>query len=347
VKLLSPSLDFTLPERSIATAPAETRGNARDGVRLMVVRRFSRSVEHDTFSQIDRHLLPGDVVVVNTSATLPAAVDGMTAGGDPVRVHFTTPTSDGLWMVEVRTPLSGGGTAPRPEQAPQDIDLPGGKQLRLLARNPKTPRLWVAVTDDEIDMTSYLKEHGGPIRYVPGPAVPIDEYQTIFATESGSAEMPSAARPFTHSMVTRLVSRGVVMAPIVLHAGASSYEDDESPGEERYRVPPTTATVINSLRATGSRVIAVGTTVVRALESVADDKRVVHPGEGVTNLMVTPGTGVHAVDGLVTGWHEPRSSHLKILEAFIPGPRLREVYDLAIDEGYLWHEFGDALLILP
>jgi S-adenosylmethionine:tRNA ribosyltransferase-isomerase len=347
MSLVTGPIDFTLPDSNIATVPAEKRGVGRDDVRLMVAHRDTMSVDHDVFARIDRHLRTGDVVVVNTSATIPAAVTARTREGSRVMVHFATPTAEGLWTVEVRTQLDEGGTAPGPNLDPQTLRLPGGARVHLLAPSPRSPRLWVAAIETRRGLLSYLEAHGAPIRYAAGPNWPLADYQTVFANESGSAEMPSAGRPFTPELVTRLVSQGVAVAPIVLHAGVSSYEEGETPGEERYAVPASTATVINGLRATGGRVIAVGTTVVRALESVVDDRGIVHPGRGMTDLVVTAGTGVRAVDGLLTGWHEPRSSHLRLLEAFLSRVDLESVYDEAAASGYLWHEFGDELLILP
>lgn len=344
--LLKGSIDFTLPESSIGTGPAEQRGSARDDVRLMVARRSTGSVEHERFAQLDHHLLGGDVVVVNTSATIPAAIDAWSSSGKMFKIHFASPASGGLWTLEVRTPTKDGGTLPGSGSEPQTLELAGGAHAHLLARSPRSPRLWVAAIEGAGNLVSYLEIHGHPIRYVPGPAWPLADYQTVFATEPGSAEMPSAARPFTTRMVTRLVSMGVAVVPLVLHAGVSSYEEDEAPGEERYEVPAATATVVNALRSSGGRVIAVGTTVVRALETVADESGRVHPGQGLTELIVTADRGVRAVDGLLTGWHEPRSSHLKMLEAFSSRDDLQAIYDQALSTGYLWHEFGDMLLIL-
>jgi S-adenosylmethionine:tRNA ribosyltransferase-isomerase len=205
----------------------------------------------------------------------------------------------------------------------------------------------VAALEGTSDVLRYLEKHGRPIRYQGGPAWPIRDYQTIFAGEQGSAEMSSAGRPFTPDLVTRLVSRGVTVVPILLHAGVSSYEDDETPGEERYRVPAATAIVVSRLRDAGGRVIAVGTTVVRALETVAQDDGSVHAGAGATNLVVTPERGLRVIDGLLTGWHEPRSTHLRLLETVAGRGLLQESYAEALAGDYLWHEFGDELLILP
>ena len=345
--VLTRSMDFPLPASHVAAQPAERRGSGRDDVRMMVAHRFTDSIEHAPFPAITRLLLPGDVLVVNTSGTVPSAVDAWSADGTRVKVHFASPAPGGLWAVEVRSPTAGGGTIPGPEWSPRTLRLAGGATLHLLTHDTTSGRLWHAGIDGVADVVSYLFANGEPIRYTPGPALPIDDYQTVFSAESGSAEMPSAARPFTTELVTALVTRGVMVVPVTLHAGVSSYEDDEWPGDERYEVTEHAAVVVNAIRRSGGRVIATGTTVVRALETVADSSGVVHPGHGVTDTVVTPLTGLRAVDGLLTGWHEPRSSHLTMMEAFLERATLDRVYREALDTGYLWHEFGDLLLILP
>lgn len=345
--LLDAPFTFSLPTYSIATAPAEIRGEGRDDVRLMVAHRSSGVIVDDVFPDLGSYLRSGDVLVVNTSATIPAAVDVVAENGTRLRAHFAGPAPAGLWQVEVRDITPSGGTEPGPDLAPQTLRMPSNAVLHLLARSPRTPRLWIAAFAGEEDVSEYLTRHGEPVRYSEGERWPIESYQTVFATQPGSAEMPSAGRPFTASLVTRLVSAGVSLVPIVLHAGVSSYEGDETPGEERYEVTPSSAAVINTLRTSDGRVIAVGTTVVRALESVVDDLGSVHPGQGTTDVIVSPTRPPRAIDGLLTGWHEPKSSHLDLLEALLPRPQLRDVYDEALARGYLWHEFGDLLLVLP
>jgi len=171
-------------------------------------------------------------------------------------------------------------------------------------------------------------------------------YQTVFATEPGSAEMPSAGRPFTPELVTRLVSRGIEIAPVLLHTGVASLESHEPPFEEFYRVPRRTAERVAAARRAGHRVIAVGTTVVRALETVTDE-RGTFPGEGWTSLVITPDRPVRSVTGLITGLHEPRATHLALLER-VASKRchLERAYAEARQRRYLWHEFGDSHLIL-
>jgi S-adenosylmethionine:tRNA ribosyltransferase-isomerase len=226
--------------------------------------------------------------------------------------------------------------------------LPGGGAAELLVPYGSPGRLWVANLRLPIRVDSWLAKHGRAIRYRYVPVDwPLASYQTVFAIEPGSAEMPSAARPFSAELVADLVSRGVAVAPLLLHTGVSSLEDHELPYPEYFRVPATTARLVNHVRAEGGRVIAVGTTAVRALETVADDRDQVHPGEGWTATVITPERGVCVVDGLITGWHEPAASHLALLETVAGRSLLRAAYGEALAARYRWHEFGDSHLILP
>ena len=219
--------------------------------------------------------------------------------------------------------------------------------MRILAPYA-APRLWLARIDLPQPLEIYLAEHGQPIRYGYVPdRWPISAYRNVYATEPGSAEMPSAGRPFTPELITRLVASGVLVAPITLHTGVSSQEWHERPYPERFRVPWHTASLINSVHDWGGRVIAVGTTVVRAVETVAEPDGKVAPDEGWASLVVTPERGFWAIDGLLTGLHEPDSSHIDILRAAAGDELLARSYDAALEQGYRWHEFGDSHLILP
>ncbi len=340
------TLDFILPPEHEAHEPPEARGVARDGVALMVSRRAAGEISHHALCDLPALLLPGDLIVVNTSATLPAAVPvaGRPLGAD-LAVHFSTPLPDGAWLVELRA-AQDGTTAPfGGGSAGQQLELHGGAALTLGPRF--TGRLWRARLSTAV--VPYLLRHGEPIRYsyVPRPW-PIETYQTVFGTRPGSAEMPSASRPFTPEIVTRLVARGITFAPLTLHTGVSSLEGDEDPYPEPYDVPPATARLVNLTRQHGGRVIALGTTVVRALETAARAPGV-SPSAGWTEHIVTADScrRLLAVDGLITGLHEPRSSHLRMLAAFAGRDLLGRCYAAAIDRGYLWHEFGDLHLLLP
>ena len=340
-------LDFTLPAEREAHDPPEARGLPRDGVRMLVSRTSSGEIGHYGFRDLPGLLLPGDLLVVNTTATLPAQVRAL--GGDGLAVHFSGPRPDGAWLVELRR-VKDKISMPNGNGSPgQRISLPGGAVLALEGR--ATARLWRARLS--VAVVPYLLRHGIPIRYSYVPRDwPLAAYQTVFAREPGSAEMPSASRPFTPSVVTELAARGVLIAPLTLHAGVSSLEAGEDPYPEPYDVPPVTARLVNHVRAHGGRIIAAGTTVVRALETAARAGRDGRAGPvaasaGWTSHVVTPQTGVTVVDGLLTGLHEPRSSHLRMLTAFAGPALLSRCYETAIGSGYLWHEFGDVHLLLP
>jgi S-adenosylmethionine:tRNA ribosyltransferase-isomerase len=343
---------FVRPAALQAHEPPEARGVARDGVRLMVATRAGARIEHRTFTELPDVLAAGDLLVVNTSATLPAAVAAAQADGTRLQLRFATAAPhlrEAWWVVELR---SADGAVPlRAGAAAGDrLTLPGAATVDLVAPYASSSRLWLAhvALPGDGGLPGYLAEHGAPIRYAYVPhAWPLADYQTAFALHPGSAEMPSAGRPFTPELLTRLTGGGVLIAPITLHTGVSSPERHEPPYPESYVVPAATARAVNAVRGWGGRVIAVGTTVVRALETVAAADGTVTPGAGWTGLVVTPERGLHAVDGLITGWHEPEASHLLMLEAAAGRPLLDACYREAVANGYLWHEFGDSHLILP
>lgn len=347
------ALPIALRSGPSAEGPAERRGSGRDDVRLLVAERRTGAVHHRRFADLVQTLRPGDLVVVNTSATLPAAVPVSAPDGTSLLLHLSTRLPGGVWLVELRIPFGRGSIPTDAGRQGDELSLPGGGTAVLIVRhdseNPAAwSRLWIAQLRLPDEVSVYLARHGRPIRYGdPERAWPIADYQTVFATEAGSVEMPSAGRAFTPELVTALVSHGVAVVPVLLHAGVSSPDEGEAPSPEYYRVPPTTARWVNLARTTGSRVVAVGTTVVRALETVADETGVVHGGEGWTDLLITGTRGVRAVDGLLTGWHEPVASHLAIVEAVAGRDLLERAYRKAADSGYLWHEFGDLCLILP
>jgi S-adenosylmethionine:tRNA ribosyltransferase-isomerase len=336
------AFDYEIPAGLEATAPPEARGIARDGVRLLVTSATDDEVRHHAFRDLPELLTPGDLLVVNDSATLAAAVD---VPGSDLTVHFSTEQPDGRWVVELRRDqqqYTGGRAGAR-------LALPGGARITLVAPYlGSRGRLWVADVDAPDPLPAYLAGHGRPIRYrYVDRDWPLSAYQTVFARKPGSAEMPSAGRPFTAAVVAALVRRGVVISPITLHTGVASLESTEPPYPERYDVPAATAEIVNLTRAAGRRIVAVGTTVVRALESAAGPGGWVQPSSGWTDLVVEPGRGVRVVEGLLTGLHEPKASHLLMLEAIGGREQLDRAYQAAIGGRYLWHEFGDVHLLLP
>jgi S-adenosylmethionine:tRNA ribosyltransferase-isomerase len=340
-------LGFTLDPEHEAHEPPEARGTARDGVRLMVSPGTSTPV-HTTFDHLPDVLGPGDLVVANTSGTVAAAVDAVLDDGTTLVLHVSTELPGGLWMVEPRDRLASGSTRPLrlgPDPVAAHV---GDDAMHLLRPAPGSDRLWIAVPADGTVVPTVLRRHGRPIRYSYVPEDwPLDAYQTVFAAQPGSAEMPSASRPFTDHVVARLVAAGVGLATVTLHTGVSSLEGHELPYAERFHVPATTAAIVNAVHASGGHVIAAGTTVVRALETATDEQGRVHPADGWTDTVITPARGVRAVDGLITGWHEPEATHLAMLEAVAGREALVLAYREAFDRGYLWHEFGDSHLLLP
>ena len=339
---------FVLPPELEAAEPPEVTLGRRDAVRMLVSigeQPPCPSIARDLAQWLDE----GDLVVVNTSATIPAAIDATTADGRSVVVHLSTELPTALHLIEIRRPNPDGTTAPDPDEfGGTTLQLAGGGSVRVLGRMPQSVRLWVATLSLPVPLLEHLDRWGRPIRYRYVPdSWPLHAYTNAFAREPGSAEMPSAGRVLTPEVVTDLVAHGVGVAPIVLHTGVASLEAHEMPYPERYRVPAPTARLVNATRDSGGRVVAVGTTVVRALETVAGNDGVVHPGSGWTELVVTPERGVRVVDGLLTGWHEPEASHLRMLEAVAGRRALELAYRTAIEAGYRWHEFGDVHLILP
>lgn len=336
---------FEVPPARIATAPPERRGIARDRVRLLVAR--PDGITHARFTDLPRVLTAGDLVVVNVSATRPAAVDGM-LGGDPVVVHLSTALGGTTWLVEVRR---SDGEGPVVDRAPGDVvALAGGGYVTLhQPAHADSARLWRArVTVPGGDVAAHMAIHGRPIVYGrPRYRWALADYQSVFARRPGSAEMASAGRPFTTRLVTDLVSHGIAIAPVTLHAGVSSAEVGEPPGPEWFDVPRSTAALVDHTRRLGRRVVAVGTTVTRALESVAMPDGRVHAACGWTDLVLGRDRAARVVGGLITGWHEATASHMLLLDAVAGADLVSRAYDQALAGPYVWHEFGDSCLLLP
>lgn len=366
------SFDFELPPELDVHEPPEARGLARDQVRLMVAYRHDGRLIHSQFRDLPRFLSPGDLLVINTSRTLPASIDAIRRDGTELELHLSTPMPSGSgrieletdhaspwpWIVEFRRVIDRESLPFRSMQVGERLDLPGDARAEVLgtyppdcgpdSSQPGESRLWVVALSVPVPLGPYLRRHGHPIQYAGvGTEWPSSYYQTVYAVEPGSAEMPSAGRAFTPEMLTELIARGVEVAPVTLHTGVSSLEEHEPPYAEFYRVSAGTARRVAQAKRAGGRVIAVGTTAVRALESASDDRGNTSQSEGWTQLVVSPETGVRVVDGLLTGWHEPRASHLLLLEAIAGRALLEDSYGAAIEQRYRWHEFGDLHLILP
>lgn len=349
---------WKLPPQRLASRPPEARGLRRDQVRLLVshYRDGRPELEHTRFERLGDHLVAGDVLVINTSGTLPAALDARHADGRRLRLHLSAhaPSAPADWSVELRLPQADGSSRPFARVAAGDrLRLPEGVAVHLLQplSQGDRPRLWAARLEGSAWQTGwlgYLERHGKPIRYAyVGQDWPLSAYQTVFARVPGSAEMPSAGRAFTPELLTELLARGVQIVPLTLHTGVASLESQEAPYPEYFELPESSARVLRAAQAAGSRILAVGTTVVRALESAVNAAGRLEAASGWTRLMITPARGVKVVSGLLTGFHEPEATHLAMLAAIAPKAHLQRAYAAALAQDYLWHEFGDLHLILP
>ncbi|HEX9500234.1 MAG TPA: S-adenosylmethionine:tRNA ribosyltransferase-isomerase, partial [Thermoanaerobaculia bacterium] len=293
--LRTADLDFVLPPELEAREPAELRGSGRDDVRLMVSDLDTGGIVHARFRDLPRFLRRGDLLVLNTTATLPAALRARRENGEEIALHYSTTLPGGLAVVE-----------PRYAALPEVLSLPGGARARLLVPYRDSKRLWIAQLTLGEPLVDYLHRYGRPITYkYISDTYPIDAYQNVYAREQGSAEMPSAGRAFTRPMLSCLRRSGINLAKLVLHSGVASLEQHEAPYEEWYEVPLRTAELVRETKRNGGRVIAVGTTVVRALESSVDSDGNAIASRGWTDLVITPQRGVRVVDGLLTGLHEP------------------------------------------
>ena len=342
------ALAFELPDRLEAREPPEARGLARDDVKLLVATRSDGVIRDAAFRELPKLLTPGDLLVVNVSATIPAAVPATRSDGSSVQVHFSTevPRLDDTWRVAELRDDAGG--RPARGQAGELIELRGGAMVELVAPYASGLRLMLTRYDGPMPLLEYLERYGEPIRYAHSRGKwPLAAYQNVYATTPGSSEMASAGRPLTAELIASLAAAGVLLAPITLHAGVSSLERNEPPFPEQFEVPDTTAALVAAVRGWGGRVVAVGTTVVRALETLARTDRTIGSGSGWTSLVITPERGLRVVDGLITGWHDPEASHLALLEAAAGRDLLRRSYESALSNGYLWHEFGDSHIVLP
>ena len=336
---------FDRPSDLQATAPPEDRALNRDGVRLLVTTPTANI--HARFTDLHEFLSPGDLLVVNESATVPASLPAEGSIGS-FMLNLSTNYGNGLWLAEPR--WSAFEPGPLPLEEGEYLGIPG-LTARLVSKYPGLERLWFVKMHG--DVAAALENFGSPIRYgYVDQGFPIDSYQTIFARVPGSAEMPSAARPFTQRVVDKLRVKGVEIAPILLHTGVSSLEvtsqelEDQVMYPEPFEVSYSTAKAVNDAKNEGRKIIAVGTTVVRALESAWNGDRV-HPTAGFTKLYIHPGGGINVVDGLLTGFHDPMASHLAMLYALADEKTARSAYTEAVEARYMWHEFGDSNLILP
>ncbi len=338
------SLDFYLPDELNASHPPEKRGLRRDHVRMMVLNRTTGEIQHDRFNRLMNYLQPGDLIILNNSRTIPAVLKGnwlrkLEQMAPQVEVRLARRRNEDSWdALIIANPINIGDT----------LHFSSDLSATVIENKGDSPLKTIQFSKKGTDLFNAIYSLGDPIRYeyINQPWA-LDYYQTVFASHPGSVEMPSAGRAFSWELLFSLMQEGVQVDYIQLHTGLSYLLDDEfesSPedNDEEYHISERTMEKILATKANGKKVIAVGTTVVRALESAARNNAL----SGMTNLYIHPHYPLKIVDGIMTGFHEPKASHLDMLSAFISEQYLRSAYDEAIKSRYLWHEFGDMNLIL-
>ncbi len=338
-----------LPSNLGTPLPTEARNLQRDQVRLLVTQK-NFQVDHTQFFNIHQYLNAGDVLVVNISATTPASLTVRLPDLTLGRVHLSTRINSRQWVAEVRK-IEGTSTIRWKGGVPgMRLSLSGNAEVLLYQRYQASERLhlWIVELSTNGPVDSYLRHNGRPIEYQQLDSnFPLAYYQSIFSFVPGSAEMPSAGRAFTAKTVQGLLDKGIIVVPILLHTGISSLEIDEKPHREYMEIDPVTAATINSAKSKGNRIVAVGTTAVRAVESSTDRFGNSEPFRGHTELYINQEYRFQIINGLLTGFHEPRSSHLHMLQALAGSEHLEHAYQLALEKEYFWHHFGDLHLLLP
>jgi S-adenosylmethionine:tRNA ribosyltransferase-isomerase len=337
--------------------PARTVPARRDGVRLLAVDPAAGKLHSVHVSDLPALLAPGDLLVVNDAATLPASLHGQTDDGQSVEIRLLDAGADGLF----RAVLFGPGDWHQPtEDRPPPPPLEPGARLHcgtlaacITARSPLSPRLVKLAFDARgAALWAALYREARPVQYsYLAHELPLWAVQTVYGSRPWAVEMPSAGRPLSWEILFALRRRGVGWAAITHGAGLSSTGDAAIDGAlplaERFEIPPATVAAVRATKRRGGRVVAVGTTVVRALEGAVARWGVLRAGCGQTDLRLGPGSRLRVVDGLLTGVHGPGESHFALLATFAPTSLLDAATARASVEGYLAHEFGDAMLILP
>ena len=338
------AFDFYLPSELNASQPPERRGIRRDHVKMMVLDKKTGHVRHDQFFQLTDYLNAGDLVVMNNSRTVPAILQAVLFRDtkiiqEEVEIRLARRRNEEIWDVLV---------VAEGVKLGDILHFSSDLTAVVIDLNAGTPLITILFSKKGTDLFNSIYSLGEPIRYeYINNKWGLDYYQTVFASHPGSVEMPSAGRAFSWELLFNLQRKGIELDFIQLHTGLSYLLDDEletSPTDnyEEYHLFEKTIEKIRTTKANGGRVIAVGTTVVRALESAG----VTGALNGVTNLYINQSFPLKMVDGIITGFHEPKASHLDMLTSFVPQDLLWSAYKEAINQQYLWHEFGDMNLIL-
>ena len=336
--------DYELPEELIAQVPL----TARDASRLMVLTRSEHLVEHRHFRDLPEYLRPGDVLVLNDTRVIPARLAATRPTGGKVEILLLTPRGGDVWECLARPG--------RRAQVGQTLTFAGGRMTGLvLGKTEYGGRVVQLSAAAGLDVDSLVDAVGEmPVpHYIKSRLDQPERYQTVYARERGSAAAPTAGLHFTPDLLGQIEGAGVVIARVTLHVGLGTFRpvkteqvEEHVMHSEHYEVSAETAEAINSARAAGGRVVAVGTTTVRTLESSADADGRVAPGAGWTSIFIYPGYVFRAVDAMVTNFHLPKSTLIMMVSAFAGREFVLDAYRQAVEEKYRFFSFGDAMLIL-
>ena len=338
--------DYELPPELIAQEPLPQR----DASRLMVVDRETGRWEHARFRDLPRYLRPGDCLVLNDTRVRPARLYGRRPGGGRVEFLLVQPLQDDRWLALVRPGrrLRQGTVALCGEERPLRVEV---EEVR--ESGERVVRL-VAPPGETLEETLHRLGRVPLPPYIRTELKDPERYQTVYAREEGAVAAPTAGLHFTPELLDRLRAMGVHIATLTLHVGVGTFRpvtaervEEHVMHAEYYRVEPAAAETINAARARGGRVVAVGTTVTRTLETVADPQGRVRPGSGWTDLFIYPGYRFRAIDGLITNFHLPRSTLIMLVAALLGRERTLAAYREAVARRYRFFSFGDAMLILP
>lgn len=340
--MMTSTIEFYLPSKLNASYPPEKRGIRRDQVRMMVLNRETGERKHDHFLQLTSYLQPGDMIILNNSRTIPASLQARWESGsyeqdEKVEVRLARRLNHDSWEALILA---------NSVKADDKLIFSSDLFASVTKANEDSPVSTIQFSKKGADLLNIIYSIGEPIRYeyINHPWS-LNYYQTVFASHPGSVEMPSAGRAFSWELLLNLRQKGIQIEFLQLHTGLSYFEErHNSPTDnfEEYFISEETMERIIRTKNSGKRIVACGTTVVRAIESAARSGSL----SGWTNLYIHPNSSLKLVDGIITGFHEPQASHLDMLTAFVSENYLYEAYQEAIQYSYLWHEFGDMNLIL-
>ncbi len=336
--------DFHLPEELIAQHPADQR----DGSRMLVLNRSTGSIRHEGITSILQHLAAGDALVVNNTRVIPARTEGTKETGGRVECLFVEPESDKEWWVMMKS-------SHRPKPGAR-IELNGGLELEVLEN--RLDGLNRVKVEGPNDVLTYLDAHGEPPLppYIKREHLCEDDperYQTVYAKHAGAVAAPTAGLHFTPALLERIRDAGVHVVELTLHVGPGTFRpvkceevEEHTMDEERYDVTEDAADILNQVRSQGGRIVAVGSTSVRTLETVVDEKRRIHAGQGRSGLFIHPPFTFRAVDAILTNFHLPKSTLLMMMSAFVERETLLAAYRDAVTERYRFFSYGDCMLMM-